>query len=57
MSTAERNGTVRSKKGPWRLWAEEHIASWALRVYDTVGLKNWGLGQQQLIYDVDDEVV
>ena len=57
MSTAERNGTVRSKKGPWRLWTEEHIASWALRVYDTVGLKNWGLGQQQLIYDVDDEVV
>jgi 2-polyprenyl-6-methoxyphenol hydroxylase-like FAD-dependent oxidoreductase len=56
LSTAQRNGTVRSKKGAWRLWTEEHIASLALRIYDTVGLEKWGLGQQELIYDVDDEV-
>lgn len=56
LSTAQRNGTVRTKKGPWRLWIEEHVASQALRIHDTMGLEKWGLDQRDLIYDVDDEV-
>ncbi|KAF2723540.1 FAD/NAD(P)-binding domain-containing protein [Polychaeton citri CBS 116435] len=55
MRTAERNGTVRQKSTPWRLWITEITISWGLCVYEIIGLGKVGFGQRSLAYDVDGE--
>jgi 2-polyprenyl-6-methoxyphenol hydroxylase-like FAD-dependent oxidoreductase len=53
--TAERNGDVRRKTGPWRLWFNEIAISGALWLYRLCKLDKLGLGQKPLAYDVDEE--
>ncbi|KAJ6103804.1 hypothetical protein N7486_004026 [Penicillium sp. IBT 16267x] len=55
LKTAERNGDVRKKKTPWRLWVNELALSWGLWVYKGVGLDKMGIGQGPLAYDVEEE--
>lgn len=54
---AERNGNVRKKTGPWRLWMNELGISGVLWVYQLCNLDKLGLGQKPIAYDVDDEEV
>ncbi|CAG8908610.1 unnamed protein product [Penicillium egyptiacum] len=55
LKNAERNGDVRKKKTPLRLWANELAISWGLRIYGMVGLDKMGIGQGPLAYDVEEE--
>ncbi|KAI1460179.1 hypothetical protein F4805DRAFT_18934 [Annulohypoxylon moriforme] len=55
LKTTERNGAVRKKTAPWRLWASELAISGGLWVYRMAGLEKMGLGQKPLAYDVEEE--
>ncbi|GIC87509.1 FAD-dependent oxidoreductase [Aspergillus udagawae] len=55
--TAERNGNVRKKTDPWRLWLQECAVSGILAVYNLCKLDRLGLGQKPLAYDVEEEEV
>ncbi|KAL3450225.1 hypothetical protein BJX65DRAFT_24547 [Aspergillus insuetus] len=55
--TAERNGNMRKKTDPWRLWLQECAISGALGVYHLCRLDKLGLGQKPLAYDVEEEDV
>ena len=55
--TAERNGDVRKKTGPWRLWFNEIGISGALWLYRLCNLDKLGLGQKPLAYDIDEEEI
>ncbi len=53
---AERNGKVRKKTSPWRLWLTELGISVALWLYHLCNLGKLGLGQESLVYDINDVV-
>lgn len=55
LRTAQRNGTVREKKGQLGLWVSEVAAKGALWIYDAANLQKLGLGQKPLVYDVEEE--
>jgi len=55
LRTTERNGEVRKKATPWRLWASELAISGGLWVYKLAGLERLGIGQNALVYDVEEE--
>lgn len=55
LKTAERNGDVRKKTTPLRLWVYELATSWGLWISEMVGLDKLGMGQQLLAYDVEEE--
>jgi 2-polyprenyl-6-methoxyphenol hydroxylase-like FAD-dependent oxidoreductase len=55
--TAERNGNVRKKTDPWRLWLQECAISGMMSVYNFCKLDRLGIGQKVLAYDVEDEEV
>lgn len=57
LDQAERNGTIRKKVDPLRLWINEMTMSAALFVYKFCNLEKLGLGQSALVYDVDEEKV
>lgn len=53
--SAARKANTRKKAGPWGLWMKEifiRFTSWAPWA---LGLENLGLGQQHLLYDIDEE--
>jgi 2-polyprenyl-6-methoxyphenol hydroxylase-like FAD-dependent oxidoreductase len=54
---AERNGTLRKKVDPLRLWVNELGMSALLFVYKVCSLDKLGLGQTPLVYDVEEEDV
>jgi hypothetical protein len=54
---AERNGTLRKKVDPLRLWVNELSMSALLFVYKVCSLDKLGLGQTPLVYDVEEEDV
>lgn len=53
--TAERNGGVRKKTDPWRLWLQEYAISGILGLYNLCKLDRLGLGQKALAYDIEEE--
>ncbi|KAH8590058.1 FAD binding domain protein [Bisporella sp. PMI_857] len=53
--SAERNGSVRKKIGPWRLWLNEQGVAKGLWLYDLLNLGKLGLGQKPLAYDINEE--
>ncbi|CEL00966.1 hypothetical protein ASPCAL00558 [Aspergillus calidoustus] len=55
--TAERNGNVRKKTDPWRLWLQECAISGILSAYNFFQLDRLGIGQKLVAYDVEEEVV
>ncbi|KAF2179547.1 FAD binding domain protein [Zopfia rhizophila CBS 207.26] len=57
LQTAERNGGMRKKAGPWRLRFTELSISGALWVYKMCNLEKLGLGQKPLAYDVEEEPI
>lgn len=56
IETAERNGKMRQRVGPWRLWFTELAISGALTAYSLLSLHKLGLGQKSLVYDIEKEV-
>ena len=55
LKAAERNGDVRKKTTPLRLWVYELAISWGLWISEMVGLDKLGMGKQLLAYDVEEE--
>ncbi|KFZ09075.1 hypothetical protein V502_08965 [Pseudogymnoascus sp. VKM F-4520 (FW-2644)] len=55
--TADRNGSVRKRIGPWRLWLNELGISMALWLYHLFNLGKLGFGQKPLAYDINEEQI
>lgn len=55
LKTAETRGSVRKKTSPRRLRFNEFMLAGGLMIYNTFGLKNLGLGQKLLAYDIEEE--
>lgn len=56
LDRAERNGSVRKQTPPWRVRANELAISGGLWLYKTAGLQRLGIGQKDLMYDVEEEL-
>ncbi|KAH6687785.1 hypothetical protein F5X68DRAFT_231331 [Plectosphaerella plurivora] len=55
LGKAERNASVRKQTPPWRVRANELAISGGLWLYKTTGLQRFGIGQKDLVYDVQSE--
>ncbi|KAJ5608634.1 hypothetical protein N7528_009201 [Penicillium herquei] len=55
LSKAEDNGSVRRRTPAWRVKAKEYAIWGGLWLFKTTGLGRMGMGQKDLIYDVESE--
>jgi 2-polyprenyl-6-methoxyphenol hydroxylase-like FAD-dependent oxidoreductase len=55
--TSARNGERRKKTGPWSQWFTEWTVWVGIYTYNLLNLYRWGLGQKDLVYDIDEEVL
>lgn len=53
--TAKRNGKMRKKTGPWRLWFNEIVMTALLTLYRIFNLQSFGYGQKLIAYDIREE--
>ncbi|KAF3384198.1 FAD-dependent urate hydroxylase [Talaromyces pinophilus] len=53
--TAKKNGQMRKKALPWRLWLNELILTAFLYCYNAFRLHKLGFGQSAMVYDIEKE--
>lgn len=51
---ATSRGNQRRQTGPWTHWARELLFWVALTIYRWTGAANWGLGEADVVYDIDE---
>ncbi|PYH90582.1 salicylate hydroxylase [Aspergillus ellipticus CBS 707.79] len=54
---AAKNGNKRKNTSPWGLWMKEYMAWAAYGLYNKLGLESWGIGQNHLVYDIDEVTI
>ena len=52
--TAASNGERRKKTSPWFQWIAEFVVWIGMHIYSGLNLHEWGVGQRDLVYDIDE---